>query len=218
TLPAGSGGPAPSAWPDFTIMAMWSAAILPQLELQSHYDLFDFTLPPNNAANRTAVTTPVGVYVCPSDVGIQDAILDQRSTAWSQNPSKAMGLWYFGSQGPTDMDTCPFCPAGTEPSLDNSNYCCQGWNFGSRGDATRGFKSGAFVGMFGRHKKSVRFRQVTDGLASTILLGETLPQHCRWACAFCTNFCTTSTNIPINTMENEFEGSTYNRACGFKSK
>ncbi len=62
-LPAGSGGPAPGAWPDYEVMATWPAAILPQLEQQNHFDLFNFDVPPNHADNLQAVTTPVTVYV-----------------------------------------------------------------------------------------------------------------------------------------------------------
>ena len=135
-LPQGSGGPRASGWPDYEVMATWCAAILPQLEQQNHYDKFDFTVPPNHANNAEAVKIAVASYVCPSDSSASKAILTGRTTAWSMNPPEAQGAWYFGCQGPTHMDDCPFCPTSptdlTVPTADNSNWCCQGWNFGSR--------------------------------------------------------------------------------------
>ncbi len=55
--------------------------------------------------------------------------------------------------------------------------------------------------MIARHFRSIRFHEVTDGLSQTLVAGETLPKHCRWNSAFSPNFSTTSTNIPLNTME-----------------
>jgi prepilin-type processing-associated H-X9-DG protein len=72
--------------------------------------------------------------------------------------------------------------------------------------------------MFGRHRKAVIFDEVRDGLSNTLMVGETLPTHSKWNCAFCTNFCTSSTNIPLNTMERDDEGSIWYRSAGFKSR
>ncbi len=210
-LPFGSGGRIGT--PDYAIAGTWPAMILPFVEQKPLYDLFNFRLPMDDAANAPAVQTVIGVYICPSDPKGGSPVLDNRAPGYN-NPAKAMGMWYPGCMGPTHMDNCPFCP-DTTPSA--SNWCCQGWNFGS--SAGSGIAAGTFAGMFGRFPRSIRFEDVTDGLSNTLMVGETLPGHCRWNSAFAPNFCETSTNIPLNTMEDA--GTTTDnwwRTCGFKSR
>ena len=126
--------------------------------------------------------------------------------------------------GPTQMDDCPFCPAGRTPS--KTNYCCQGNNFGTF--AGRGYPNGSFVGLFGRSAKAVRTRDVTDGLSKTFMLGETLPGQCDFMGLFSLNFSQSGTGIPLNTMESNVAGAigatiiragatNWYRVCGFKS-
>ena len=50
--------------------------------------------------------------------------------------------------------------------------CCQGWSFGASANASLGIPAGTFAGMFGRHPKSIRFAEVTDGLSNTFMIGE----------------------------------------------
>ncbi len=218
TLPAGSGGV--TYKPEYKVQAPWAAALLPYLELQNHYDMFDFDVNMRHPNNRNAVQVPVEVYLCPSDplsaaYHLGGGILLGRTQEFSQNPATSMGMWYPGSMGPTHMDVCPFCP-NPNPSADNSNWCCQGWNFGN--SANGGIPIGTHAGMFSRYHKGVRFKQVTDGLSNTFMNGETIPTHCRWNCAFGDNFSTVSTNIPLNNMEDAGETTgNWFRTCGFKS-
>jgi hypothetical protein len=125
-------------------------------------------------------------------------------------------MWYPACMGPTHMDNCAFCP-DANPSAGNQNWCCQGFNFGSAAGPNN-IPAGDFAGMFGRFPTSIRFEDVKDGTSNTLMVGETLPGHCRWNSVFAPNFSTTSTNIPLNTMENA-GASTDNwwRTCGFKS-
>jgi prepilin-type N-terminal cleavage/methylation domain-containing protein/prepilin-type processing-associated H-X9-DG protein len=214
-IPFGSGG-CKGLTPNYPTTGTWGAFILPFLEASNHYDLFDFKVSMLHANNTQAVTTLVPGYLCPSDVGPAEAILKARAgNPTYDNPATAMGMWYMGSMGPTHMDSCPYCPDTTSPSP--TSWCCRGNIFGSVGGA--GFAAGDYQGMIGRHFKTLRFHDVTDGLSTTLLAGETLPKHCAWNSAFAPNFSTTSTNIPINTMEQTWDGFTgWYKACGFKSK
>lgn len=214
-IPFGSPGNKP-ATPNFPIAGTWGSFILPFLESGNHYDLFDFNVPMAHANNVTAVTTFVAGYLCPSDVGRAEAILDNRAGGTTyDNPARAMGMWYMGCMGPTHMDSCPYCPDSTTPST--TSWCCRGNNFGS--SAGGGFQPGDYQGMFGRHNKTITFADVTDGLSNTLMVGESLPKHCQWNSAFSPNFSTTSTNIPINTMVQTTSSSgDWYKACGFKSK
>ncbi len=178
----------------------WAASILPFVEAQAQYDMFDFTQPLTARVNRPARTTPVEIYMCASDpTSGNTPILTKRGDSPGTNPVDSAMLSYPGSMGPTHPDNCPFCPDNT-PSKDN--WCCQGCNFGTFGGGCKE-KDGTFVGMFGRFEKTVQIKRVTDGLSKTVLCGETIPSHYVWNGAFVPNFPVSSMSIPINTMEQD---------------
>jgi prepilin-type N-terminal cleavage/methylation domain-containing protein len=192
----------------------WTAFILPFLEAQSVYDLFDFRYGAGDPINQRAVTTVINTYLCPSDPITETPILTNRPNAGSINPSSSLALSYPASMGPTQPDHCPLCPAGTSPSA--ANWCCQGFNFGSAGPA------GNSVGMFGRYPKSFRFSDVRDGLSQTFMIGETIPIHCAYNGAYCPNFPVAATTVPLNTMDADngslfCSGPCYQTTCHFKS-
>ena len=72
-FPFGSGYPR-----DAQRAGTWASFILPQLEQQNHYDLFDFNVGMRHPNNERAVTTPVAVYLCPTDPQSQDPVLEGR--------------------------------------------------------------------------------------------------------------------------------------------
>jgi prepilin-type N-terminal cleavage/methylation domain-containing protein len=189
----------------------WAAFILPYIEEQGHYELFDFDRDMRDAANKQAVTTAVATYICPSDPQGGEPVLGHRC---SSNPSPSMLLWYPGSMGPTKPDRCDFC---RDPAI-----CCKGGNYGTN-------PPNSTAGLFGRYPAKIAFRDVTDGLSGTIMAGETLPKHCIHNVAFGNNFPLATTEIPLNLMEGK-EGqddswsqaklhakSPHWRCCGFKS-
>ncbi len=166
-------------------------------------------------ANRTAVTTVVRVYICPSDPLSSRPILSKRANSSENpvggiyNPSPSLGLWYPASMGPTIPDACPFC---SDQTSSPGNYCCQGWNFGSGagGSYPAGvypngmtypagtYPVGSTVGMFGRYPAGIPFASVTDGLSNTIMVGETLPGNNVFNGAYDANFPVATTCIPLN--------------------
>ncbi len=201
----------------------WAVMTFPFLEMNNLYNSMDTNgnlrnTPTNIAA---AQNNRYPAWICPSDPA---GSIPHMPRFARDNPSPGHGLWYTASIGPTQMDSCPFCPAGNTPS--DANYCCQGNNFGT--NAGNGYPAGSFAGMFGRSNKAIKFGAVTDGLSNTLMVGETLPGHCDFLGLFALNFPVTGTNIPINTMESNVAGaagarifraagSNWARVCGFKS-
>jgi prepilin-type N-terminal cleavage/methylation domain-containing protein/prepilin-type processing-associated H-X9-DG protein len=192
----------------------WASMILPQLEQQAHYELFDFAKSMDDPANLQAVTTPVATYVCPSDAKLADAIMGHRCKCCGNSYLRGHVLWYAASMGPTKPDICPYS---------EESYACQGSNYGSQAGGT------SFVGIFGRSHIGIKPAAVRDGLSNTWLVGETLPRHCFHNTAFGRNFPVAGTQIPLNTMvgaegqdDSWSQGqlhanNPHARACGFKS-
>ena len=194
----------------------WTAAILPFLEYQNVYDLFDFNKPMADQANRQAVQTVIPTYICPSDPQGHDPLIGGRIFDY-KNPPGSMGLWYLACAGPTHEghsadNACVFCECNKDTPGDPECYCCQGWASGAEQPR------GNFVGLFGMDYRSIRFAEVSDGLSNTIMAGETLPGHCVFAGAYHCNRPIGWTQIPINIMENDGgQDGRWFRTCGYKS-
>jgi len=184
TLPYGN------AYPKVFAAPSWATCVLPFIESQAHYDLFKFNLDMNNAANAQAVTTSVPTYLCPTDGATRRPILPARCTCCGfNNAYRSLGLWYAGSLGPVWPGlNCPFC---STPTRSDGNYCCQGANYGERGDGP---------GMFHRWTFGIKLKEATDGLSNVLLVGETLPTTSIHIAAFSNNLALCATNIPLNTM------------------
>jgi prepilin-type processing-associated H-X9-DG protein len=170
----------------------------------------------NDALNIQWVRQVPPSYVCPSAESANQPVFDNRRDRAGANPqSRALGLYYAVSAGPLHQDTCnPLCPDSTPKP---SNYCCQGTNYGTNINDDS-------PGMFGRTDKKRAFKQVTDGLSNTFLMGETLPQ-CQYHAAFGPNFSLAGTGIPLNTdqtcVANDLVSppatTCHHLGCGFKS-
>ena len=202
----------------------WAVMIFPFLEMNTLYDSMDRNGNLRNTQiNRDAAQKyRLPAWICPSGPGGSRPHMDRFAT---HNVSPGHGLWYPACVGPTMMDQCPFCP---NPNPSGTNYCCQGWNFGTNGNAALGIPAGTFAGIFGRSNKAVRLGEVTDGLSNTFMVGETLPEHCDFMGVFSLNFPLSGTCIPINLMESNVAsapnakvyraaGTNWFRVCGFKS-
>ncbi|MBA4187851.1 MAG: prepilin-type cleavage/methylation domain-containing protein [Planctomycetaceae bacterium] len=190
----------------------WAVDIMPFAEQKNVVDSLNLTIANGmqNAVNATAVKQIIPMFICPSDPLSNSPVMPRFA---AHNASPALALWYPASMGPTHMDACPFCPDGT-PSA--TNFCCQGYNFGTT--AGGGSPAGTFAGIFGRTSvTTVRFASVSDGLSGTFLVGETLPGDCTFLGVFSQNFPLSATSIPLNHMESAVDSNWY-RTCGFKSK
>ena len=143
----------------------WAMFILPYIERQAHYDLFDHSLPLVHADNTPACETIVPTYLCPSDSQSRNPLLQKRGDSpdlngASTNPSNSAMLSYPASMGPTHPDNCPLCPDST-PAADN--WCCQGCNFGSFRSRLR--RAGRHVLRHVRPLAPARFRSTKSATA-----------------------------------------------------
>ena len=203
----------------------WASSILPFIEQQNVYDLFDFTQQTKAAVNRAAVESIIPGFICPSDQ-VDGPLIGGRNGHWI-NPKDSMAVWYQGSMGPTRdgvnaNDSCVFCPdgVGSYCCADTSNFgCCQKppvlkQSMIPAGELVHG------VGAMDRSSISVEFRDIYDGLSNTFLVGETIPSQCAFNGAYTQNFPVNGTTIPLNTFENNDDrpGSKWWLACGFKSR
>jgi prepilin-type N-terminal cleavage/methylation domain-containing protein/prepilin-type processing-associated H-X9-DG protein len=199
-LPYGSASPTTFPGNNST----WVYSILPFMEETTVYKMFNnLQFPLFANINKPAAQTILNGFICPSDPQANTPLLGGRNPAQQfENPFPAMGLWYPGSMGPNNDKHCDFCPAAGK-----GVYCCLGPDSFTLAD----------VGMFRRHIQLIRFKQVTDGLANTFMVGETLPGHCIFNGAYNANYPMISVTVPINIMENDKGVEQYWRTCGYKS-
>jgi prepilin-type N-terminal cleavage/methylation domain-containing protein len=191
----------------------WAALLLPYLEEQNVYNQLDLKKSLSDPVNKTAVTTVIATFICPSDQTAGQPLQGGKNCAGQPfNPCNSMALWYVASMGPTRDGTAPgnsciFCP------FRHPSWCCQGHDYG-RG----GVKD--FAGAFGQNETPIKFGQISDGLSKTYLVGETIPRHCSFNGAYCSNFPIAGTSIPLNTMveNNPAVDDLWYSACGFKSE
>jgi prepilin-type N-terminal cleavage/methylation domain-containing protein len=218
--------------PDYTWTwpgPVWSILILPHMEETALYDAFNKNETTKHASNAQLVKNIVSTYVCPSAPSAGQPVFSDRRDAASTIPNPSLGLYYPVSMGPTEPDGCPFCPEGTVGDKNKPfNYCCQGKNFGTRNLDNRASKfsdlkiGDSSAGMFGRNPWKRRYKQVTDGLSHTFLLGESLPEECIYQAVYAVNFSLAGTTIPLNNFDDGCANGTsgpgcYQFACGFKS-
>ena len=198
----------------------WPAAILPFIEYEAVYDLFDFNFRMLAPENDAAVKSVITVYICPSDGELVNNPLQGGLAASGapgnidRNPPGAMGLSYPGSIGNTadanwiGIDACVFCPAPAQ-----NTFCCRGRDLGTPSPQDS-------HGLFQRAQApGVRVKDVQDGTSKTFLVGESISTQCSFNGAFSTNHPLGGTTIPLNTFVNEDAGEDeqWFRGCGFKS-
>jgi prepilin-type N-terminal cleavage/methylation domain-containing protein len=198
----------------------WGAQILPYEEQQQLYARFNPKLRMKDGTNQQYIKEVPPSYVCPSAESARQPVFDNRRDIAGGNPdTPSLGMYYAVSAGPVHQDKChPLCPNQTPGA---ANYCCQGANYGT--DVSN--SNNESPGMWGRSDQKRSFKQVTDGLSNTFMMGETLPEQCQYHSAFGLNFSLAGTAIPINTDQTCVAADStspppsgcHPLGCGFKS-
>ncbi len=154
-------------------LGTWTVEILPQLELQALFNVWD----PNNdfsvdasaggVRNKRLRETPVAVYRCPSDVDLDQLVAPESGDiAINQNAFYAPGS-YRGVSGARGTGT------GGDHFWDNPN-ANQNANVNAIPDWTRGplHATVRTIGAGDRKLPPVSIKMISDGTSNTLLVGE----------------------------------------------
>lgn len=192
--------------PTNTGASTWVAHILPFMEQQTIYDLFNFHARMTDLVNRQAVTTPIDTFICPSDPqGAENPLIGGRVQPY-HNQEGSFALWYPASMGPTNNGVCSlFCPDSP------NSWCCR-----QDEPSAPNFRF-ATVGIFGRHTMGRNFREIPDGTSQTMMVGEGLPEQCAFLGAYHANYPMHDMVIALNNFTEPEDDEEFYRACGFKS-
>lgn len=137
--------PIDRAWP-----YMWSGwpMLLPMLEQSNVYHTLNFSLPSTHPSNFTGISSPIGLFVCPS-------YADPTPIPILSNPSDPTSavLYYAGPSNYKGNMAGGLRPGCNDPN----NMLCQI------------FDNGVFY-----RNSGVGFRDITDGASNTIFMGETI--------------------------------------------
>ena len=143
----------------------WAIAILPQMENQALYDLYDNELP-NNHENNWPVTTHMNpAMICPSDQG-NETLLEG---AWGFTTAIAPGS-YKGVMGRRFKPWGAGFYDGAQNDINDPSLVFEDPETGLEEMVSLGRGPLTYAGPHG--VKPVRFSQITDGLSSTLLVGE----------------------------------------------
>ncbi|MBN2295791.1 MAG: DUF1559 domain-containing protein [Pirellulales bacterium] len=165
----------------------WLESLLPYLEQAAVYDRLDFSLPTNVPPNSdTLLGLSIPNLACPSD---PEAGLQENLEAHGYRPggkgTYSMGASYSPSAGPCDMTGI-----GCEFAAMAPNFNCKSWQGGRDNWGT--------PGMFAGGPICYRFRDCSDGLSNTFLVGETLTRYHAHRGYFNSLLNVASTNVPPN--------------------
>lgn len=132
---------------DFT----WATFLLPYMEQQSIYDMYDFTKLPVSHENARARSQTVMEYICPDDR------LQINEPQPGQDPDNPSGVdnWQYYSRM-------------------RLNY---GANYGNTGYMQVDLGGVKFQGGFFTNGQAFRTKQIVDGLSKTVAFAEVLPVH-----------------------------------------
>jgi hypothetical protein len=129
---------------------MWSGwpMLLPMLEASNLYDACNFSLPSTHPSNLTAISTPLGLFVCPS-------FADAAPVPIYTNPSDPTSAiaYYAGPSNYKGNMSGGLRPGCTNPT----NPACMT------------FDNGVFF-----RNSGIAFRDVTDGASNTIFMAESI--------------------------------------------
>ncbi len=190
----------------------WTEFILPFIDNAPLYNKINFNVHYNDGGGNAALFTNAKFKFqqCPSNPYSATG-LDKFGNAWDSWGVSTPGLLYAPCSGTQFSDTVsPDCSA---LGLTSGSYCAAAnsdWNNNA---------SSANPGMFGgRNVYAGNFRDTTDGLSNTIMLGERRQEYLHHAGCMCWNFQGAITSLKLNTAILDLTNtSDYTHNMGFSS-
>jgi hypothetical protein len=137
---------------DFSNNFTWPSLILPYMEMDYVYKMYDFSKPQVSDVNANARSQTVITYVCPDDTLQID---EPRPGEVGATPTQGVGNWEVYSRM-------------------RLNYAA---NYGNTGYNQTDLKGVTFLGGAFTNGKGYTEAQITDGLSHTLAFAEVLPVH-----------------------------------------
>ena len=137
----------------------WRTAILPQLEQSNLFAQLNINVPATVAANQTAINVRISTFVCPSSNNPHQTVPD--IFAWNDG---AIPVAKIGTAARSDYEATGGVQVARQTGLSTDISIHE---FGGWGEPTYDLSNGSSV----RYRKA-RLSDITDGLSSTILVGE----------------------------------------------
>jgi len=183
TLPSASYCPMTGTTVTLAHCHTWVESLLPYIDQQNKFNQINFNTLTNTGTNPAALNAwQPAVLMCPSD---PDSGLypNSREATYTPGTGESLGASYIVCAGPLHMNLCPI------PAL-NPNINCLGTG-GARGNEQA---PGIFTGGF----RGYKFRDCTDGMSNTFMLGETLPIYSTLHMYFASHMHIGTSNPPPN--------------------
>jgi prepilin-type N-terminal cleavage/methylation domain-containing protein len=174
-LPAGSTTNVADRWGPY--FSTWTVDILPHLEQQAVYDLWDKAQDFAHLNNRSLRETFLASYLCPSDQNLAELVVPDtgpgETVPWAPGSYRAMGGYSLGQHEDHYWDN---------PLYLNHPNDMPEWRRGPMYSVARN-PTGSW------RLKPVKLREITDGTSQTLLVGEyhtqTFPsRRTLWAYAY----------------------------------
>jgi prepilin-type N-terminal cleavage/methylation domain-containing protein len=197
----------------------WLLGLLPYLDEQKLYDRVQFNAPISNPSNTGVASTVLQMYLCPSDRGYKNGIMDDRDLpgSWAVTCYKAVAgsNWALGTFDdlytedtmgnrtpdiPLKFPPVPFpspmsgVPVWAQRAVGRHTNVADGLDYGN------GFTCRGGIGA-----KPTALYDLRDGASNCLAVGEVVPKYCNKTWWYWWDGATATCAIPMNYLPDGIE-------------